>query len=156
VVTAFDRGLNVTTTKHDVIPHATKVGPEFRDCVRARSCANPPATVIELRGYIDFCDAEPVGDYLVGFVHVDHPLVLDLSGLEFLCAAGFRAIMRFAAECDLAHRHWKLLSSSAVDALLRAVPDHGFPVAESLDDALRQLADTPNTWTRLERDSMRC
>jgi anti-anti-sigma regulatory factor len=133
-----------------------KAAPEFSDRVRARSYANPPATVVELGGSIDFCDAEQVGDYLLGFVHVDHPLVLDLSRLEFLCAAGFRSVMRFATECDLAHRHWKLLSSNAVDALLRAVPDHGFPVAESLDDALRQLAHTPNTWTRLDQDSMRC
>ena len=101
------------------------------------------ATVIEVVGEIDAYNAQPVTDYLVGFIHGDHPLVLDLSGVDFLGTAGFRAILQFAEECRRTERHWALVSSDAVKILLRVAPNHHLPAVESVDAALERCAAAP-------------
>jgi anti-anti-sigma factor len=105
--------------------------------------------VITVGGEVDACNAERVSDYVVGFVHVDHPLVLDLGGVEFLGVAGFRAIIRFAAECRRAEREWALVTSDAVNLLLGLTESHYLPPAVgSVDELLQQLAALPNAARR--------
>jgi len=110
------------------------------------SYPRPPATIITVSGEIDPANAEYVSDYIVGFVHVDHPLVLDLSGVAFLGPAGLRAVVRFAAACRRAERHWALVSSDAVNVALRVYGEgERLPVAEALGAALQRLATLPDS-----------
>jgi anti-anti-sigma factor len=109
------------------------------------SYPRPPATVIEVGGEIDACNAQQVTDYFADFIYVGHPLVLDLSGVDFLGTAGFRAILQFAEECRRAERHWALVSSDAVKILLRVAPNHHLPAAGSVDTALERFAGGAET-----------
>jgi|SRR5690242_841121 anti-anti-sigma factor len=117
--------------------------------VRLCSYPRPPALVIEVGGEIDARSARGVSRYLIGFAHVARPLVLDFSAVNFLDFAGFRAVLRFAAECRQAGRDWVLVASDAVKLLLPVAPGHQLPVVESLDEALRRLAETPTGDWRL-------
>jgi anti-anti-sigma factor len=114
----------------------------------------PPATVIRVSGEIDAHNAEYVSDYLLGFVHADHPLVLDLGGLEFMGVAGFRALIRFAAACREVQRSWALVASEAVNILLR-VTDYWLPVVDSMDEALQWLSERESDLIA-PRGSTRC
>jgi len=105
--------------------------------------------VIEVGGDIDARNAGGVSRYLLGFVHVGRPLVLDFSAVDFVNVAGFSAVLRFAAECRQAGRDWVLVASDAVKLLLRLAPGYRMPVVESLDEALQRLAETPNVEWRL-------
>src|ERR1700758_5771443 len=104
----------LTSTLHHVLTHPETVpvacggsGLGVWLCSYPRS----PATVIEVGGEIDAHNAQHVTDYLADFIYVSHPLVLDLSGVDFLGTAGFSAILQFAEECRRAGRHWALVSS---------------------------------------------
>ena len=107
--------------------------------VQLRSYPRPPATVVAIGGEIDACNAEHVNDYLAGFIHLDHPLVLDLSGVDFLGVAGYRAIVGFGAQRRSAQRALALVTSDAVNVLLRVLPDYWLPAVESMDEALQGL-----------------
>jgi len=117
--------------------------------VRLCSYPRPPVLVIEVGGDIDARNAGGVNRYLLGFVHVGRPLVLDFGGVDFVDIAGFRAVLRFAAECRQARRDWFMVASDAVKLLLRAAPGYRLPVVESLAEALQRLAETPNAEWRL-------
>ena len=84
----------MTSTVHHVLTHTgttpvTRGGPGLG--VWLCSNPSPPATVIEVGGEIDAHNAQYVTDYFADFIYVGHPLVLDLSGVDFLGTAGFRA-----------------------------------------------------------------
>jgi anti-anti-sigma factor len=142
----------MTSTAHHVLTHAgttpvARAGPGL--CVRLCSYTCRNATVIEVGGDIDAHNAQHVTDYFADFAYVGHPLVLDLSGVDFLGTAGFRAILLFAEECRRVERHWALVSSRAVKILLRVQPDHHLPMAGSVDTALQRFAAMPTPARRL-------
>jgi anti-anti-sigma factor len=142
----------MTSTVHHVLTH-TGTAPVARGGpgLGVRLCSYPRrrATVIEVGGEIDACNAQHVTDYLADFIFVGHPLVLDLSGVDFLGTAGFRAILQFAEECRRAERHWALVSSDAVKILLRVMPNHRLPAAGSVDTALERFAAVPKPMWKL-------
>ena len=139
---AMTRSGSTGTRHHDLTQASTDSRTVDATSLAVRMCSypRPPATVIELSGEIDACDAEQVSDYLVGYVHVDHPLVLDCSRVDFLSVAGHRATVLFAEKCHRAGRDWVLITSTAVDVLLRVVNEADLPVVASLDEGLRTLA----------------
>ena len=122
-------------------------GPGLR--VRLPSYPRPPATVIEVGGEIDAHNAQHVTDYLADFIYVVHPLILDLSDVDFLGTAGFSAILQFAEECRRAERPWTLVSSHAVKILLGVEPNHRLPTAGSVDTALQRFAAVPKSAWKL-------
>jgi anti-anti-sigma factor len=136
----------MTSAVHHVLTH-TATTPITRGGrgLGVRLCSYPrrPATVIEVGGEIDAHNAQHVTDYLADFIYVGHPLVLDLSGVDFLGTAGFSAILQFAEECRRGERRWALVSSDAVKILLRVVPNHRLPTAGSVDRALQRFAAVP-------------
>jgi anti-anti-sigma factor len=136
----------MTGTVHHVLAR-TETAPVARrgPGLGLRLCSYPRrrATVIEVGGEIDAHNAQHVTDYLGDFIYVGHPLVLDLSGVDFLGTAGFSAILQFAEECRRAERHWALVSSHAVKILLRVEPNHHLPTAGSVDRALLRFAAVP-------------
>ena len=107
--------------------------------------------MITVSGEVDACNAEHVRDYVVGFVHVDHPLVLDLSGVDFLGDEGFWAVMRFAVDCWRALREWALVSSDAVNLLLSlTASEYRLPAVGSVDEALQRFAALPDAPWRFQ------
>jgi hypothetical protein len=54
------------------------------DRVQLSSYPYPPATVIQIGGEVDTITSARVADYLFGFFHIGHPLVVDLSRVDFL------------------------------------------------------------------------
>ena len=142
----------MTSTAHHVLTHTgtapvARGGPNLG--VRLCSYPRPSATVIEVDGEIDAHNAQHVTDYFADFIYVGHPLVLDLSGVDFLGTAGFRAILQFAQECRLTGRHWALVGSDAVKILLRVAPNHHLPTAGSVDTALQRFAAVPEPARKL-------
>lgn len=117
--------------------------------VRLCSYPRPPALVIEVGGEIDARSARGVSRYLTRFVHVGCPLVLDFSAVHFLNFAGFKAVLRFAAECRQAGRDWVLVASDAMKLLLPVASGYRLPVVDSLDEALQRLSETPKGEWRL-------
>ena len=142
----------MTSTAHHVLTH-TRTAPVVRGGlglgVRLCSYQRPPVTVIEVDGEIDAHNAQHVTDYFADFIYVGHPLVLDLTSVDFLGTAGFRAILQFAEECRLTGRHWALVSSDAVKILLRVAPNLHLPTAGSVDTALQRFAAVPKPAQKL-------
>ena len=142
----------MTSTVHHVLTHSATTpvahgGPGLG--VRLRSYTRRRATVIEVDGEIDASNAQYVTDYFAEFIYVGHPLVLDLSGVDFLGTAGFKAILQFADECRRAERHWALVSSPAVKILLRVESNHRLPTAGSVETALQRFAALPKQARKL-------
>lgn len=117
--------------------------------VRLCSYPRPPAVVIEVGGEIDARSVRSVSRYLIGFVHIGRPLVLDCSAVGFVNFAGFRAVLRFATECRQTGRDWALVASDAVKLLLPTATGLRLPVVDTLDEALLRLAETPDATWRL-------
>ncbi len=133
----------MTGTVHQLLAHADPTpvtcGAAGRD-LRLSSYPLRHCTIIEVGGEIDAHNAQCVTDYFADFIYVGHPLVVDLSGVDFFSTAGFEVILQFAEECRRAKRHWALVSSRAVKILLRVEPNHRLPTAGSLDTALQRFA----------------
>lgn len=102
------------------------------------------ATVVTIRGEIDAVNVDQVGEYVRRFVLADSPVVLDLSGVTHFSSAGIALFCVMDDECRAAGVEWTIVSSPIVDALLG---DSVFPVARSVHQALRGLADAI-TWRR--------
>lgn len=99
-------------------------------------------TVVAIDGAIDARNAEHVSDYLADFIHLDEPLVVDLSSIDFLGLDGYRVIVGFGAQRRIAQRAWAVVTSEAANVLLRVLPDYWLPAVGSIDEALQVLADT--------------
>ena len=117
--------------------------------VRLCSYPRPPAVVIEVGGELDARSSRYVSRYLMGFVRIGHPLVLDCSAVDFVNFPGFRAVLRFAMGCRQAGRDWVLVASDAVKLVLPAATGFRLTVVESLDEAFLRLAETPDREWRL-------
>jgi anti-sigma B factor antagonist len=111
---------------------------ELLDCAGAglRVHAHNVATVVCVSGEIDASNADRVGEAIRRISGRKSPLILNLSQLDFLGIAGFRALLTLNHEC----RHAQLPSSVVTGAVVRRVtgvfPDHGLPIVESVPEAL--------------------
>lgn len=106
-------------------------------CASARAYRHGDVIVISIKGEIDSTNWQPVEGFVRAFVRDGQPIVLDLSALEFLCAAGAVALLDFDAECRRAELPWALVTSVAVERAVRVVSASlGLPVARSFSAAL--------------------
>jgi anti-anti-sigma factor len=112
--------------------------PKLLDCAGAglRVHAHNAATVVCISGEIDAANADRVGEAIRRFSRRKAPLILNLSRLDFLGVAGFRALIALNDE----HRQARLPSSVVTGAVVRRVagvfPDHGLPIVDSVPEAL--------------------
>jgi anti-sigma B factor antagonist len=106
--------------------------------------AHNVATVVCVSGEIDASNADRVGEAIRRFSR-QKPLILNLSQLDFLGIAGFRALINLNHE----HRQARLPSSVVTGAVVRRVigvfPDHGLPIVDSVPEALS--AHGKPSWT---------
>jgi anti-anti-sigma factor len=97
------------------------------------------ATVVTIRGEIDAVNVDRVSEYVRRLVLGSNPVVLDLSDVSHFAAAGLSLVHGLDEECRVAGVEWTLVASAAVAALLGDQVD--FPIAHSVREALRTLAD---------------
>lgn len=96
------------------------------------------ATVVTIRGEIDACNADQVGDHIRRFVLGEDRVVLDLGGVSQFARAGISLLETFDDACRAEGVQWTLVASPAVAAL---VTDGGFSDDYSIPEALHDLAD---------------
>jgi anti-anti-sigma factor len=115
-----------------------------------RTHFQPDSTVVEVDGVVDACSAGRLSDCVANLDGRTQPLVVDLSRVDFFGGDGFRALAGIDEKCWRIKVRWALVTSEAVDRLLRVVgPDHMFPITATVADAVRRLTvATPAEVTR--------
>jgi anti-sigma B factor antagonist len=113
------------------------------DCAGARLYvyARSLATVLRVTGEIDASNAEHVTQEIRRFCVLQTPLILDLSHLDFLGVAGFRALLALNRERQEAGVHCSVVTGHATRLLTRIVKDHGLAIVDSVPEALQLIND---------------
>lgn len=119
---------------------ATRHGYGTFDCdgAQIRAQCRHLATVVTVRGRIDAVNVDRVSEHIRRFVLGGNPAVLDLSDVGHFAAAGVSLVHGFDDDCRAAGVEWTLVAGPAAAGLLG---DETFPIAASLPEALRNLAD---------------
>jgi len=102
------------------------------------------ATVVTIRGEIDAVNVDRVSEYVRRFILGHDPVVLDLSGVNHFAADGISLLSQLDEECHAAGVEWTLVAGPAVTEVLGDGRDEDealFPIARSVHEALRSLAD---------------
>jgi anti-anti-sigma factor len=123
---------------------ATRHGYGTFDCVGAqiRAHCRHLATVVTVRGEIDAVNVDRVSEHLRRFILGSNPVVLDLSDVSYFAAAGISLLHRLDEDCRVAGVEWTLVASPAIVGLLGGGRGaDAFPIAASVHEALRNLAD---------------
>ncbi|HTX97753.1 MAG TPA: STAS domain-containing protein [Mycobacterium sp.] len=114
------------------------------DCggAQVRAHCRQLATVVTIRGEIDTLNVDRLSDYVRRFTLGENRVVLDVSHMSQFAAAGISLLYTFDDDCRAADVEWTLVASPAVAELLDDCTDgEEFPVARSVHEALRDLAD---------------
>jgi anti-anti-sigma factor len=100
------------------------------------------ATILTISGDIDARNIDRVSAYATRLVPVGNALLLDLSGVAFFAAQGISVLVAVGDACDEAESPWALVTSHAVDRVLR-ISEHDYilPVASSVPDGMQYFAD---------------
>jgi|SRR5271166_2630107 len=102
------------------------------------------ATVVTIRGEVDAVNVDRVSKYIRRFILGTEPVVLDMSAMTHFSPAGMSLLCMFDEACCAAGVEWTLVASPAVVAVLGDGSDQDqgpFPIARSVHEALRNLAD---------------
>ena len=113
-----------------------------RDGVDMRAQLRHLATVLTISGDIDARNVDRVSAYATRLVPVGNGLLLDLSGVTFFAAQSISVLVTVGDACDNAELPWALVTSHAVDRVLR-ISEHDdiLPVASSVPDGMQYFAD---------------
>ena len=91
---------------------------------------------------IDARNTDRVSAYAARLVPVGNAFLLDLSGVGFFAAQSISVLVAVGDACGNAALPWALVTSHAVDRVLRLREDDDIlPVASSVPDAMRYFAD---------------
>ncbi len=113
------------------------------DCngAQMRAHCRDQVTVMNVTGDIDATNIDRLYDYTRRFVRETPGLVLDLSGVDFLCARGISVLNTLDQECRTAGTYWAITGSPFVRRLLRiGDPSDALPTASSERQALNTVA----------------
>lgn len=99
------------------------------------------ATVLTVTGEIDVCNADLLRDGIRRYARLKAPLVLDLSQLDFLSVAGFRALLTLNEEHERAGLNWSVVSGARLRRIGLVFPKHGLPLVDSVSEAQHILDD---------------
>ncbi|ODR06814.1 hypothetical protein BHQ21_10425 [Mycobacterium sherrisii] len=106
------------------------------------------ATVLGVHGEIDAFNADLVGDGIRRYARLKAPVVLDLSQLDLLSAAGFRMLLILNEEHERAGLHWSVVSGARSRRVGAVFPKHGLPLVDSVSEALHIVDDLVQTRRR--------
>jgi anti-anti-sigma factor len=100
--------------------------------------AHPRVRIVGISGEIDARNADDLSRRLGDIIAAAPPaLIIDVRGVEFLGAAGLRALLTVAEECAKANLQWALVTNNALEVLLRVTDrDHKLPAVDSMAEAL--------------------
>lgn len=99
------------------------------------------ATVLSIEGEIDAANADLVAQALLRFLRLRAPLILDLTGVNYLGSAGLRALLIVDEQCQLAGLRCSVVGSASLHRLTRLVAGHGLPLVDSVGEALQLVQD---------------
>ena len=129
-------------------PLMTRQGNCTFDCggAQVRAHCRSLATVVTIRGEVDAVNADRVSKCIRRFIVGQSPVVLDMSGVTHFAPAGISLFQMLDEDCGAAGVQWTLVASPAVIELLGGGRDQDetgdmFPIARSVREALRNLAD---------------
>lgn len=109
-----------------------------RDGVDVRAQSRHLATVLTISGDTDARNAARLRAYAIALVPVGNALLLDLSGVAFFAAQSISVLIAVDDACHTAELTWALVTSHAVDRVLRISQDDDIlPVASSVPGALQ-------------------
>jgi anti-anti-sigma factor len=116
------------------------------DGAQIRAQCRHLATVVTIRGEIDAVNVDRVAQHIRRFILGGNPVVLDLIDVSHFAAAGISLVHRLDEDCRAAGVEWTLVASPAAMELLGIGRDQDdnaemFPIARSVREALRTLAD---------------
>ena len=99
--------------------------------------------MVTVRGEIDAVNVDRVGQYIRRFLLDESPVVLDMSGVSHFLPAGISLLSTFDDDCRAAGVEWTLVAEPerSRELLSDAAPRNTFPIARSVHEALRNLAD---------------
>ncbi len=113
-----------------------------RDGVEVRVQSRHLGTVLTISGDIDAGNIEGLRAYATRLVPVGNALVLDLGAVKCFESQGLLLLSAVADACGRAELPWALITSHAVDQVLRVCEDDDIlPVASSVPDAMQYFAD---------------
>lgn len=120
------------------------------DCAGAQihAVCRQLATVVTIAGTVDDTNLERVTALARRFVLAEKPFVLDLSGVTSPSAQCVSLLYDIDESCFNAGVEWSVVASEPVQRVLRA-SGAGFPVTESVPDALHHFADNIDQRRRL-------
>jgi len=119
----------------------TRQGNGSVDCggAQIRAHCRHLATVLTVRGEIDAFNVDRVSEHIRRSIVGNHPVVLDMSDVSQFATAGISLLYSLDEDCHAAGVEWTLVASPAVFEYLGDGPV--FPIARSVHEALRNLAD---------------
>jgi anti-anti-sigma factor len=113
-----------------------------RDGVDVRAHLRHLATILTISGDIDARNTDRVSAYAARLVPVGNALLVDLSGVSFFAARSISVLVTVGDACGKAELPWALVTSHAIDRVLR-ISEHDdiLPVASSVPDGMQYFAD---------------
>jgi anti-anti-sigma factor len=106
-----------------------------------RAHCRDQVTVVKVTGDIDAINIDRFHDYTRRFAGEASSLILDLTGVDFLCARGISVLITLDNDCRTAGTHWAIVSSPFVRRLLHiGDPSDALPTASSERQALNTVA----------------
>ena len=120
------------------------------DCAGAQihAVCRQLATVVTVEGVIDDTTIERVTALARRFVIAEKPFVLDLSSVSSFSGHSLSLLSAVDESCFHSGVEWSLITSASVTRAMQAA-GLGFPVAESIPDALHHFADSIDERRRL-------
>ena len=112
------------------------------DCngAQMRAHCRDQVTVVKVTGDIDATNIDRLYDYTRRFVRETPGLILDLSGVDFLCARGISVLNTLDNDCRTAGTHWAVVGSPFVRRLLHiGDPSDALPTASSERQGLNAI-----------------
>jgi anti-anti-sigma factor len=114
------------------------------DCngAQMRAHCRDQVTVVKVTGDIDATNIDRFSDYTRRFVRETPGLILDLSGVDFLCARGISVLAGLDEDCRTAGTYWAIVGSPFVRRLLHiGDPSDALPTASSERQGLNAVAE---------------
>jgi anti-anti-sigma factor len=108
------------------------------DGVDVRAQSRHLATVLTISGDVDASNSARVSACATALVPVGNALLVDLSGVAFFAAQSLSMLIAVYDACHSAELPWAVVTSHAVDRVLRISQDDDiFPMASSVPDAMQ-------------------
>ncbi len=113
------------------------------DCngAQMRAHRRDQVTVVKVTGDIDAMNLDRFYDYTSRFLAEAPGLILDLNGVDFLCARGISVLITLDNQCRMAGTHWAIVGGPFIRRLLH-IGDltDALPTATSEREALNIIA----------------